>query len=101
MQNGAKETLIGGAMQFQLSDPYNTLTNTNFFAGGWIRFNDAIIPYIGLEYYSVRLGVTYDINTGNAKTIAQTRNGVELSLQYLFNKNSSTSKYVRKPNPWY
>ncbi len=101
MQSGTKETLIGGAMQFQLSDPYNTLTNTNFFAGGWVRFNDAIIPYIGLEYYNVRLGVTYDINTGSAKTIAQGRNGVELSLQYLFKKNTSSSGNVRRPNPWY
>lgn len=101
MQGGSKETMVGGTLQFQLSDPYNTLTNTNFFAGGWVRFNDAIIPYIGLEYYSVRLGVTYDINTGSSKTVAQARNGLELSLQYLFKKNPGSSSFVRKPNPWY
>lgn len=100
-QSGTKETLVGGALQFQLSDPYNTLTNSNFLAGGWIRFNDAIIPYVGLEYYNVRLGVTYDINTSNSKTVTQARNGIEFSLQYLFKKNPETSNYVRKPNPWY
>lgn len=100
-QGGTNETLLGGAMQFQLSDPYNTLTNANFFAGGWVRFNDAIIPYVGLEYYNVRLGVTYDINTSNSKTGAQSRNGVELSLQYIFNKKAGSTNHVRKPNPWY
>ncbi len=101
MQGGTKETLVGGTLQFMLSDPYNTLTNTNFFAGGWVRFNDAVIPYIGLEYANVRLGVTYDINTSSAKTVAQSRNGVELSLQYLFKKNQSSTNYIRNPNPWY
>lgn len=101
IQSGTQETLLGGAMQFQLSDPYNTLTNTNFFAGGWVRFNDAVIPYIGLEYYNVRMGVTYDINTSGTKTANQSRNGVELSLQYIFKKSGGASGNVRKPNPWY
>ncbi|MFT4204129.1 MAG: PorP/SprF family type IX secretion system membrane protein [Chitinophagaceae bacterium] len=100
-QSGTNETLIGGALQFQISDPYNTLTNTNFFAGGWIRLNDAVIPYIGLEYYNVRLGITYDINTSNTKTVVQGRNGLELSLQYVFKKDPEKSAYIRKPNPWY
>jgi len=82
-QAGASETVIGGAMQVSTSD-LNTADETlSFYAGAWLRLGDAFIPYLGLEYKSVRFGATYDINTSSLKAASQSRGGIELSLIYI------------------
>lgn len=88
IQAGAHETMMGGVMQFALTDPDNSVTETNFYAGSWIRVKDAIIPYVGLDFYDFKLGLSYDITTSQAKTVTQSRGGLELSLAYIFkNRN--------------
>jgi type IX secretion system PorP/SprF family membrane protein len=81
-QAGANETVIGGAVAFNLNnDPEET--PTNFYAGSWLRFNDAIIPYVGLEWNDFRLGATYDVNYSSLKVGSQSRGGIEISLIYI------------------
>ena len=75
------ETVIGGTLQFLASSEQEK--PTSFYAGSWIRFNDAIIPYIGLEFNDFRLGATYDINTSSLKSASQSRGGMEISLIYI------------------
>jgi type IX secretion system PorP/SprF family membrane protein len=84
-QGGASETMIGGAVQLT-ADPYATKP-TSFYVGSWIRFNDALIPYAGLEYEDFRVGLSYDYNTSALRTASQSKGGIELSLIY-----------VRRPN---
>src|SRR5579875_1929494 len=62
-QSKAVNTLIGGAYMLNLNN--GEPTPTNFYFGAWTRFNnvnDAIIPYLGLEFNNLQLGFTYDIN---------------------------------------
>jgi len=80
-QAGAHETLLGGAFELPVKDDEDG--PINFYAGAWIRFGDALIPYIGLEYGQFRLGTTYDINTSSLKTASQSRGGIELSIIYI------------------
>lgn len=80
-QAGAFETVIGGAVAFNLNNDEEV--PTNFYAGSWLRFNDAIIPYVGLEYGEFRLGATYDINYSDLKVGSQSRGGIEISLIYI------------------
>ncbi len=82
-QAGANETLVGGAMQFATSDIETTENPVSFYAGAWMRLNDAFIPYLGLEFSNLRLGVTYDINTSSLKTASESRGGLEISLIYI------------------
>jgi len=82
-QAKAHETLLGGAMQFDVADESVTDNPVSFYAGSWIRLGDALIPYIGLEYNSFRFGLTYDINVSDLKTASQSRGGVEVSLIYI------------------
>lgn len=83
-QFGANNFVLGGAAGFALNDdPDNP---SNFFAGVWTRFNnvnDAIIPYIGLEFNGFRLGASYDVNISSLKTASQSRGGLEISLIYI------------------
>ena len=81
-QAGAHETLLGGAMQFVAGDP-NAAKPTSVYGGGWVRFGDALIPYIGLEFSDLRVGVSYDINISNLKTASESRGGIEISLIYI------------------
>ncbi len=81
-QAGANETVIGGAVAFNLNNDVEE-TPTNFYAGSWLRFNDAIIPYVGLEWNDFRLGATYDVNYSNLKVGSQSRGGIEISLIYI------------------
>ena len=81
-QAGAHETVLGGAVAFNLNND-ETENPTNFYAGSWLRFNDAIIPYLGLEWGDFRLGMTYDVNYSSLKVGSQSRGGIEVSLIYI------------------
>ena len=83
-QAGANNIVIGGAVGFALNDePDNP---SNFYAGMWTRFNnvnDAIIPYVGLEFNGFRLGASYDVNISSLNTASQSRGGLEVSLIFI------------------
>ena len=83
-QAGATNIVAGGAVGFLLNEDEDN--PTNFFAGAWARFNnvnDAIIPYIGLEYQGLRFGASYDVNISSLKTASQSKGGIEISLIYI------------------
>jgi type IX secretion system PorP/SprF family membrane protein len=85
-QGGASETVLGGAFQFSVNNA--TEKPVSFYAGSWLRFNDAVIPYLGLEYDNFRLGTTYDVNTSSLKTASQGIGGIEVSLIYIYKPSS-------------
>lgn len=86
-QAKARETVVGGAVQFMAGDmDYNPVS---LYTGVWTRLNDAIIPYLGLEFNSMRLGVSYDVNTSQLKTASGSKGGIEVSLIYI-NKSPDT-----------
>jgi type IX secretion system PorP/SprF family membrane protein len=80
-QSAASEIVVGGAWQMVV-DP-TTEQPTSLYVGSWYRFNDAVIPYVGLEFSDFRLGVTYDVNISSLKPASQARGGIELSLIYI------------------
>ena len=80
-QAGASEVVLGGALGLNANNDEET--PTNFYVGSWLRLNDAIIPYVGLEWNDFRLGMTYDINYSNLKVGSQSRGGIEISLIYI------------------
>lgn len=93
LQGGASETMVGGALQF-MADP-DAYKPTSLYIGSWVRFNDAVIPYLGLEFNDLRLGITYDYNSSSLKTASMNRGGIELSLIYI--RRASTEKPINCP----
>ncbi len=79
-QAQASEAVLGGALQLPVIEGEKP---TSVYFGSWLRLNDAVIPYIGLEFSDFRLGVTYDVNTSSLKTASQSRGGIEMSLIYI------------------
>jgi type IX secretion system PorP/SprF family membrane protein len=93
-QAGAHETLLGGALQFVAGNP-DAEKPTSFYGGAWLRFGDALIPYIGLEFGDLRVGTSYDINVSSLKTASQSRGGIEISIIYI--KHAAEGKGVPCP----
>ena len=93
MQSKASETIVGGALTLLANgDPDNP---TNVFLGSWFRFNDAAIPYVGLEFGGLRIGASYDVNISSLKAATANRGGSEFSLIYI--KKKSESKGIPCP----
>jgi type IX secretion system PorP/SprF family membrane protein len=80
-QAKATNTVIGGAYALNVNAEEENPVNVYF--GSWYRFNDAVIPYLGLEFGNFHIGATYDINTSSLKPGTNTRGGAEISLIYI------------------
>ena len=84
MQNKASEVVFGAALSALLNGDESNPTNVYF--GSWMRLNDAIIPYVGIEINGLRIGASYDINTSSLKSATASRGGSEFSLIYIKRK---------------
>lgn len=81
IQNKASETVFGGSLAYNLNGDLDN--PTNIYLGSWMRLNDALIPYAGLEVGGLRIGATYDLNISQLKTATQSRGGMEISIIYI------------------
>lgn len=81
IQNKSNETVVGAALSMLAGgdeDKPNQL-----YVGSWLRLNDAIIPYLGLEFGDLRIGASYDINISELKAATNSKGGTEFSLIYV------------------
>ena len=44
---------------------------------------DAVVPYVGVEYKNILLGLSYDVTVSSLRPHNNMRGGFELSLMYL------------------
>ena len=79
-QAGASEKAIGIAYGYSLSE------EATVYAGSWYRVEDAIMPYIGLNYNSLQVGFSYDIVNSSLKKASPKNGSFELSLNLLIKK---------------
>lgn len=94
MQGGSREMTIGMAFGQYLNSVIN---NVALYVGGWYRNQESIIPYFGLTYNNMQLGLSYDVVTSGL-SMAKTQNrSFEVSLIYSFKENSDYKRFV----PWY
>jgi type IX secretion system PorP/SprF family membrane protein len=68
-------------------------------AGTFIRWNDALVPVVKLDYYNLAFGLTYDVNISKLKSASKGRGGFEATLSYsnFLNIRNSSSEKVRCP----
>lgn len=94
-QAGAHNTMIGGAISINTNN--DDIDPTNFYVGSWVRFGDAVIPYIGLEFKGMRFGASYDINVSSLKPASNARGGIEISLIYIKKHVDPNMKFLNCP----
>lgn len=83
-----KELVMGGAISQLLVDKQKTYTEV--YAGAWIRNNDAVIPYLGIEWNRLRAGFSYDINYSKRKAASAMYQSAEISLLWIFDMEEGT-----------
>lgn len=81
IQNKASETTVGAALAANLSQ--DAEKPSAVYLGSWVRFNDAIVPYVGLEFGGLRIGVSYDFNISSLKAATASRGGSEFSVIFI------------------
>jgi type IX secretion system PorP/SprF family membrane protein len=71
----------------------------SIYGGAFIRWNDAIVPVIKMDYYNLSVGVTYDVNISKLKVASKSRGGFEFTLSYsnFLNIRNSSAEKVRCP----
>ncbi len=94
-QASASEVLAGAAVGFVLNPGHDAeyAKNTILYLGGWYRYNDALAPYIGLEWSKMKLGITYDLNMSGLSPATKGNGGYEISLIF----NGCINKREFKP----
>jgi len=95
MQANAKNTVVGAA--FGLNVNGDEENPTNLFLGSWYRFNDAVIPYVGLEFNGLHLGYSYDVNTSELKPGSNMKGGNEISLIFIKKPADPLAKRLNCP----
>jgi hypothetical protein len=80
-QGGFTETIAGGMYGMKLgSDPDNS--RYTLHTGAFLRWNDALIPVIKLDFAPFSMAVSYDSNISLLKPNTYGRGGFEVSLSY-------------------
>ncbi len=95
IQAKAHNTVAGGAFSYNVNSDQDNPTNV--FLGVWYRFDDAIIPYIGLEFNSLQIGATYDANTSALRPASNTRGGMEISMIYIKKPSDPNARKLNCP----
>ncbi|HWB28593.1 MAG TPA: PorP/SprF family type IX secretion system membrane protein [Chitinophagaceae bacterium] len=80
---GNYNDMIAGAMySYKLgTDPENPDYVIHF--GGYLRWKDAFIPVVKIDYNPFSIGFSYDANISQLKAVSQSRGGFELSISYI------------------
>jgi len=99
-QGKQKEILAGGyfksKMQFK-SKYTNYKKEAYFYIGGFFRMNDAAIVSARVEYNTLSLGLSYDINMSNLSTLSGGNNAFEITLAFTsYVKRGQRAKHFNK-----
>lgn len=76
-QGTASEAMIGVYGQI------NVNAETDFMLGGYYRLNDAVAPYVGIDYKNFVIGLSYDANVSKLQSLTKNVNSFELTLSYI------------------
>jgi type IX secretion system PorP/SprF family membrane protein len=96
---GTYSETIGGAMySYKIGEDYDKPDYT-LHLGAFIRWKDALIPVIKLDYNPFEIALSYDVNISELKTASQGRGGTELSVSYrgFFDRGNSSRNAVLCP----
>lgn len=80
------EYLLGSMVKFIINEDEDDFVSVNL--GLYMRYNDAGIAMLGMDYKRFNLGISYDINYSDLQNASDLRGGFEFSVIYLFGKNS-------------
>ncbi len=95
-QAAATEFVVGAAVGFIMNPGHDMdyQKNTVLYLGSWYRNNDALAPYVAIEWSKMRIGLSYDVNVSTFTPATRGLGAYEISLLYFGRIN----KHERMPN---
>ncbi|MBI3137342.1 MAG: PorP/SprF family type IX secretion system membrane protein [Sphingobacteriales bacterium] len=81
-QGGFAETMAGVLYGLKLGEDPDHPAYT-IHAGGFLRWNDALVPVVKLDYHPFSVALSYDVNISKLKPSSYGRGGFELSVSYI------------------
>jgi len=72
-------------------------STTDLVAGVNYRFNDAVVPYLGLGYQQWVFGVAYDVAAGQIGKALPGTSSLEVSVSYTGRKSGRPIRYLSCP----
>jgi hypothetical protein len=86
-QEAVAGALYGIKLNEEIDKPLYTL-----HGGAFIRWNDAFIPVVKIDYRPFSVALSYDVNISKLKSSSYGRGGFELSISYVgfLNRDNST-----------
>lgn len=97
-QGKYQQTIMGALYSYKLGSDLENPPYTVHF-GGFLRWKDAFIPVVKLDFMPFSAGLSYDVNISQLSTSSQGRGGFELSISYraFFDRENSTKNAIRCP----
>jgi type IX secretion system PorP/SprF family membrane protein len=98
IQENYTETVVGALYGLKIGPEIENPKYT-IHAGAFIRWSDALIPVVKLDYAPFSFAFSYDVNISKLKPYSYGRGGYELSLSYIgfLNRDNSSLNAVRCP----
>ena len=92
------ETIGGATYSRMIGGDYDNPMYTIHF-GGYLRWKDAFIPLVKLDYFPFSIAFSYDVNISKLKTASQYRGGFEMSFTYaaFLDRDNTTKNSVLCP----
>jgi type IX secretion system PorP/SprF family membrane protein len=81
-QKDFKETIAGALYGIKLGDDLEKPLYT-LHGGAFMRWNDAVIPVVKVDYNPFSFSLSYDVNISKLKTSSLGRGGFELGVSYI------------------
>ena len=89
---GKFKELIGGALYGMKIGPDLEKPDYTLHGGLYMRWNDALIPVVKLDYTPFSISLSYDINLSSLRTSSYGRGGFELGISFVaFTQKSNSS----------
>jgi type IX secretion system PorP/SprF family membrane protein len=98
-QGTYREVMSGLLLGYKVG-PYTDNPDVVIKAGGFLRWGDAFIPVVQMDYRPFSVSLSYDVNYSNLSKTSYGRGGYELSVTYagFLDRENSSANAVRCPH---
>jgi hypothetical protein len=94
IQGTYTETIGGALYSYKLGYDLDNNPTYTLSGGLFLRWKDAVVPVLKIEWGSISTALSYDVNVSPLKTASMGHGGFELSLCYIgFLHRDNSSKY--------
>jgi len=99
VQQGTYSEILSGMLYGIRVGPYTEEPDYILSAGAFLRWNDAVVPTVQLDYRPFSVSISYDVNISQLSQFAHGQGGYELSLKYVgfLDRDNSSANAVRCP----